>query len=106
MGALGAAFATLLAYAFLSLLAYLVNNQMYPVPFEIGFFLSALVLGIVFYVGAAFFAQNLDPVGAAIFYGLTWLAYAIILLMLARLPVRQLARLRQALSGRREKRSI
>ncbi len=105
-GALGAAFSTLLAYAFLSLLAYLVNNQMYPVPFEIGFFLSALALGIMLYLGAAFFVQSLDPVSAATFYGLTWLAYAVMLLILARLPVRQLVRLRQALSGRRVKRSV
>ncbi|GER85232.1 hypothetical protein KTAU_38670 [Thermogemmatispora aurantia] len=105
-GALGAAFSTLLAYAFLSLLAYLVNNQMYPVPFEVGFFLCALAIGIALYFVAAFLAQGLDPLSSGVLYGLTWLAYAVILLVLARLPLQQLARLCHSLPGRRVKRSL
>jgi O-antigen/teichoic acid export membrane protein len=105
-GALGAAFSTLLAYAFLSFLAYLVNNQMYPVPFEVGFFLCVLTIGIALYFAAAFLAQGLDPLSSAVLYGLTWLAYAVILLVLARLPLQQFARLRHSFPGRRVKRSL
>ncbi|WP_052888717.1 lipopolysaccharide biosynthesis protein [Thermogemmatispora carboxidivorans] len=105
-GALGAAFSTLLAYAFLSFLAYLVNNQMYPVPFEIGFFLSALTIGIALYFIAAFLVQGLDPLSSAVLYGLIWLTYVVILLLLARLPLRQLARLRHSFPGRSVKRSL
>ncbi|MBX5457766.1 MAG: oligosaccharide flippase family protein [Thermogemmatispora sp.] len=105
-GALGAALSTLLAYAFLSFLAYLVNNQMYPVPFEIGFFLCVLAIGIALYFIAAFLAQGLDPLSSAVLYGLAWLAYAVILLVLARLPLQQLARLRHSIPGRRVKGSL
>jgi len=48
-GAMGAAIATLIAYIALALVSYLFNQRIYPVPFEVGLFLLALVIGIVLY---------------------------------------------------------
>jgi O-antigen/teichoic acid export membrane protein len=47
--AMGAAIATLIAYIALALVSYLFNQRIYPVPFEVGLFLLALVIGIVLY---------------------------------------------------------
>jgi len=57
-GSMGAALSTLLAYVVLALIAYIVNQRIYPVPFEIGTFIIALVLGIGLYIGSSFFAQG------------------------------------------------
>jgi O-antigen/teichoic acid export membrane protein len=57
-GAMGAAMSTLLAYAFLSMIAYIVNQRIYPIPFEISTFIIALVMGTGFYVGSSFLAQG------------------------------------------------
>ena len=57
-GAMGAALSTLLAYAFLSMIAYIVNQRIYPIPFEISTFIIALVIGTGFYVGSGFLAQG------------------------------------------------
>ena len=51
-GAMGAAVATLIAYAALAFLAYVGNQCIYPVPFEIGRFLIALTIGTALYLGA------------------------------------------------------
>src|SRR5450755_2597720 len=48
-GAMGAAIATLIAYIALALVSYLFNQRIYPVPFEVGLFLLALIIGIVLY---------------------------------------------------------
>ncbi len=57
-GAMGAALSTLLAYAFLSMIAYIVNQRIYPIPFEISTFIIALVIGAGCYVGSGFLAQG------------------------------------------------
>jgi O-antigen/teichoic acid export membrane protein len=57
-GAIGAAAATLIAYIVLALTAYLVNQLLYPIPFEIGRFIVALLVGMVFYVGSSFLTQS------------------------------------------------
>lgn len=57
-GAMGAAMSTLLAYAFLSMIAYIVNQRIYPIPFEISTFIIGLVIGTGFYVGSSFLAQG------------------------------------------------
>ena len=50
-GSIGAAASTLIAYAFLALVAYIVNQRIYPVPFGIPLFLIMLALGIILYLG-------------------------------------------------------
>lgn len=49
-GAMGAAVSTLVAYVVYALIAYVVNQRIYPVPFEIAMFLLALIIGVLLYV--------------------------------------------------------
>lgn len=56
--AMGAAFSTLLAYIALAAVAYIVNQRLYPVQFEIGVFALALLVGIALYIGSDFLAQS------------------------------------------------
>ncbi len=60
-GSLGAALATLLAYALLASIAYIVNQRIYPISFEIGKFACALLLGCVFFVGVSSLTQSQPP---------------------------------------------
>lgn len=49
LGAMGAAVSTLIAYFALAALTYVVNQRIYPIPFEIGRFLLAAILGAAVY---------------------------------------------------------
>jgi O-antigen/teichoic acid export membrane protein len=51
-GSAGAAASTLLAYILLALVAYIANQRIYPVPYEIRRFLFALLVGVALYGGA------------------------------------------------------
>jgi O-antigen/teichoic acid export membrane protein len=57
-GAMGAATSTLIAYIVLTFAAYIVNQKLYPVPFELGRFFVALFVGVAFYLGSAFLGQH------------------------------------------------
>lgn len=50
-GSGGAALSTLLAYIILAAVAYVVNQRLYPIPFEIGLFIIAQLIGLVLYAG-------------------------------------------------------
>ena len=56
-GSIGAAVSTLIAYVLLASSAYIVNQRLYPIPFEIGTFLVALLVGIVFCIGCGYLFQ-------------------------------------------------
>lgn len=87
-GAMGAAIATLVAYVVLAAIAYVVNQRIYPIPFEIDIFTGALLVGIVLYLGNEFLARSQ---GTYISWGITVIAvvlYAGILLLLVKLPAR------------------
>jgi O-antigen/teichoic acid export membrane protein len=57
-GAMGAAASTLIAYIVLALAAYIVNQRIYPIPFEIGRFVVALFVGVGLYVGSSILALS------------------------------------------------
>lgn len=57
-GSIGAAMSTLLAYMLLAVIAYIVNQRMYPVPYEIGWFTFALLIGIGLYGGTDLVARG------------------------------------------------
>ena len=59
---MGAAIATLIGYIALALISYLFNQLIYPVPFEVGLFLFALITGIVLYYASYKFAQEKSDV--------------------------------------------
>jgi O-antigen/teichoic acid export membrane protein len=76
-GTMGAALATLVAYFVLALIAYLFNQWIYPVPFEIGLLLVALGIGIALYLvdnrssqGQSLLAAWGVHIGALLLYGL------------------------------------
>jgi len=88
-GSMGAAVATLIAYIVLAMIAYVVNQRLYPVPFEIGLFSIALLAGIAIYTGSDFLARARGMyvgwgirIGGLIFYG-------VCLLLLGKLAARK-----------------
>ena len=83
-GSIGAAVATLIAYALLAAIAYAVNQRIYPIPFEIGLFCIALSIGTVFYIGATILAQNRELYIAAAIYIGAFSLYSICLVLLGR----------------------
>jgi O-antigen/teichoic acid export membrane protein len=80
-GAMGAAISTLVAYIVLALLAYIVNQRIYPVPFEVGRFAGAVLVGSAIYLGSYMVMHSLGVVwtwpiwvGGLIVYG-AWLIF-------------------------------
>lgn len=57
-GAMGAAISTLVAYGVLALSAYIVNQKLYPIAFEINRFVLALLTGVALYIGTSFLVQK------------------------------------------------
>ncbi|MEO7001946.1 MAG: polysaccharide biosynthesis C-terminal domain-containing protein [Ktedonobacterales bacterium] len=48
-GAMGAAYSTLIAYVALAVIAYIANQRIYYIPFEVGRFLFAALVGVAIY---------------------------------------------------------
>jgi O-antigen/teichoic acid export membrane protein len=76
LGAMGAALSTLLAFVVYAAMAYIVNQRIYPVRYEIGMFIIALSIGAALYIGSDFLGQSFSRYGAwgiafcaLIFYG-------------------------------------
>jgi len=90
-GSMGAALSTLLAYAVLALIAYIVNQRIYPVPFEIGIFFIALLIGIFLYTGSFFLAQIQKTYVAWGIYIFAFALYGGCLVFLGRLKCRNVA---------------
>jgi O-antigen/teichoic acid export membrane protein len=75
-GSMGAALSTLFAYALLAFIAYIVDQRIYPIPYEIGFFLFTLGVGIAIYVAGEFLVQSMEGYLAwGILIGI-WICYA------------------------------
>jgi O-antigen/teichoic acid export membrane protein len=85
-GAMGAAVSTLVAYIVLTLVAYIVNQRLYPVSFEIGRFIVALLAGIAFYAGSSYLAHSQGLYGEYGIYIGALVVYGGCLVGLARLP--------------------
>lgn len=88
-GAMGAAFSTLIAYAALALMGYIANQRLYPVPFEIGRFIAALVVGLVLYLGSDAIARGQGEYVAWSIHFTALVLYGGCLLMIGMLPDRQ-----------------
>lgn len=87
-GAAGAAISTLIAYAALTVVAYGVGQRIYRVPFEIGLFLLALLIGAALYTGNAFLGQHLGTYGSWGASVGTLILYGFCLALLGRYPIR------------------
>jgi len=53
LGSLGAGLATLLAYLFMAIAAYIVIQRIYYIPFQIGIFTVGLLLGVALYIATS-----------------------------------------------------
>ncbi len=84
-GAMGAALATLIAYVALAFMSYLVNQRLYPIPFEIHLFLIALVIGCVLYIGSDVLGRGFGPYGAWTISFCAFMLYGGCLVLLGRL---------------------
>ena len=87
-GSMGAALSTLIAYVFLALIMYIVNQRIYPIPFEIDIFAMALLIGIAIYVGSIFLAQQKTAYEACAIYIGSTVLYGGCLVLLGKLPAR------------------
>ena len=85
-GMMGAALATLVAYIALALIAYLFNQRIYPVPFEVGLFLVALGIGIALYLVDNRLAQGQNILLAWGVHLVSLLLYGLCLLLGSLLP--------------------
>lgn len=86
-GAMGAAIATLLAYIVLTLVAYLVNQRFYPLPFEIGKFVLAFLLGVVLYQGSDVLSRSYAADVGIVLSASICLLYGAILALVGLLPL-------------------
>jgi O-antigen/teichoic acid export membrane protein len=87
-GPIGAAVSTLLAFILLALVAYIANQRIYPLPFEIGIFSLGLFAGVALFVGSSFIARTQETyVGWGISIGALAL-YGGCLMLLGKLPVK------------------
>ncbi len=75
-GSIGAALSTLLAYILLDLVAFVVNQKIYPIPFGMGTFLIAILGGVSFYIGCSLLVRmdgghetNVIYVSSIVLYG-------------------------------------
>jgi O-antigen/teichoic acid export membrane protein len=84
-GAMGAAVSTLIAYVVLVAISYIVNQRLYPVPFEIGIFLIALLIGTALYIGSDFLGRGFGTYGAWGISACTLLLYGGCLALLGKL---------------------
>ncbi|HLW03726.1 MAG TPA: polysaccharide biosynthesis C-terminal domain-containing protein [Ktedonobacterales bacterium] len=83
-GARGAALSTLIAFIVLAFMAYVANQLIYPIPFEIGRFLLALLGGVGLYLGAARLAHLWGALWTWPVNTLSLLAYGICLFVLVK----------------------
>jgi O-antigen/teichoic acid export membrane protein len=73
-GSMGAAISTLLAYMLLAFIAYVVNQRLYPIPYEIGIFVIELLVGIAFFFGSSMVAPGR---GTYLSWGISLVALAL-----------------------------
>ncbi len=85
---MGAAESTLIAYIVLATVAYIVNQRLYPIPFEIGRFIGALFIGVALYVGSSYLAQSQGLLLVCVVYVVALAIYAGCLVLIAKLPQR------------------
>ena len=90
-GAMGAAISTLIAYIALALMAYIANWWIYPVAFEVGLFLVALVVGVALYAAGDALAQSQSVIMTLSIHAAALLLYGGALAALSLLPARRAA---------------
>ncbi len=82
-GAIGAALSTLIAYIVLAIAGYIGNQIIYPIPFEVGRFTQATLVGVGLYAGFVLLSAVGGTVGAWLAGAVALVVYAAYLLVLA-----------------------
>ena len=88
-GAMGGAISTLIAYIVLASVAYIVNQRIYPISFEIDRFIVALLLGTALYSGSNVLAQFQGTYGVDSVFLSALVLYSVCLVILVKLPTRR-----------------
>ncbi len=85
-GAVGAAWSTLLAYALLALITLIVNQRIYPIPFDINLFIVALFVGMLLSWGCTFLIQAWSSFWSAVVQLCAFGLYGGCLVLIGKLP--------------------
>ncbi|HET9999908.1 MAG TPA: oligosaccharide flippase family protein [Ktedonobacteraceae bacterium] len=83
-GSMGAAFSTLVAYIALAAVTYFANQRIYPIPFEIGLFAVALLVGITLFETSAFITQNWSLFASLALHFVSFCVYGVCLAFLGK----------------------
>jgi O-antigen/teichoic acid export membrane protein len=79
-GSMGAAISTFIAYAVLAVIAYIVNQHIYPIPFEIDSLLIEMLVGLTLFISSTLLAQQQRGYGSYAIYGVALILYGIVLI--------------------------
>jgi len=89
-GAMGAAVSTLIAYALLVVVAYVMNQRIYPIGFEVGSFTWKIVIGAALYIGSSLLAHGRKPLVSWSISIVALIIYGVVLMVLAGVSIQQL----------------
>lgn len=81
-GSMGAALSTLIAYIILTIIMYFVNQRIYPLPFEVGLFTVALLIGFIFYAGSSLLVRKQTLFATCVIYVVATILYCGCLVLL------------------------
>ena len=87
-GAMGAAWSTLLAYAMLAVITLIVNQRIYPIPFDIDLFVVALLIGITLALGCILLTHTWSSLWSGVTHVCALCLYGGILVLMAKHPRR------------------
>jgi O-antigen/teichoic acid export membrane protein len=89
-GAMGAAVSTLIAYALLVVVAYVMNQRIYPIGFEVGSFTWKIVIGAALYIGSSLLAHGRKPLISWSISIVALIIYGVVLMVLAGVSIKRL----------------
>jgi O-antigen/teichoic acid export membrane protein len=85
-GAIGAAISTFIAFVMLAVVAYIANQQIYPLPFEVLRLVLGFCLGVALYVGSNYITQSQTISMTWSIYLATLVLYGSCLALIGNLP--------------------
>ena len=83
-GSMGSALSTLVAYIALAAITYFANQRIYPVPFEIGLFAIALLVGVALFEIGTFTTQGWSLFGSLALRFVSFCVYGVYLALLGK----------------------
>ncbi|HEY5004792.1 MAG TPA: hypothetical protein VII61_16640, partial [Ktedonobacteraceae bacterium] len=71
-----------IAYIILTIIMYFVNQRIYPLPFEVGLFTIALLIGFIFYAGGSLLVRKQTLYSTCALYSVGTILYCSCLVLL------------------------